>query len=202
MTGRFSMRCSFCSLFVPAMILASAAVGLAQGPPYGLGRAPSEEELRPWDATIGPNGEGLPPGSGTAKQGEAVYARRRCGECHGPTGAEGPAPRLVGPLRSDNYPASTGSLQGNTWTGRGIANFPFAPLIWSFINKAMPLNQRGYLTPDEVYSLTAYLLHINGIIGETDLMDAKALREVRMPNRDGYVPPPEWKPGMRQAEVR
>ena len=64
---------------------------------------------------------------------------------------------------------------------------------------AMPLHQQGYLTPDEVYSLTAYLLHRNGIIKEGDVMDAQSLPKVQMPNRDGYVPPPftEWKPGLR-----
>jgi len=76
---------------------------------------------------------------------------------------------------------------------------PFAPILWSWINVAMPLQQQGYLTPDEVYSLTAYLLHRNGIIKEGDVMDAQSLPRVQMPNRDGYVPPPfsEWKPGLR-----
>jgi cytochrome c len=75
---------------------------------------------------------------------------------------------------------------------------PFAPLLWSWINKAMPLNQQGYLTSDEVYSLTAYLLYRNGIIQEGDVMDAKTLPQVQMPNRKAYVPPPytEWKPGL------
>ena len=190
------------SLLVPVMMLACATVAVAQGPTYGLGRTPSAAELHPWDAAIGPNGEGLPPGSGTAQHGATVYALRRCGVCHGPTGAEGPAPRLVGPLHAESYPGGLSGFGAFNFPGRGIANFPFAPLIWSFINKAMPLNQRGYLTPDEVYSLTAYVLHLNGIVGETDVMDARALREIRMPNRDGYVTPPEWKPGMRQAEVQ
>jgi cytochrome c len=81
--------------------------------------------------------------------------------------------------------------------GRETFNWPFAPLLWSWINVAMPLGQEGILTPDEVYSLTAYLLHRNGVIQEEDVMDAKSLPLVRMPNREGYVPPPssEWKPG-------
>ena len=103
---------------------------------------------------------------------------RGCAGCHGATGVEGPAPRLVGPPRADHYPASTGAYPGSTWPGRGISNFPFEPLIWSFINKAMPLKQRGYLNPDELYSVTAYLLHLNGIIGETDVMDAATLPQV------------------------
>ena len=202
MTGRSSMRCS--AALVAVAILVCGAVASAQGPTYGLGRTPTEEEMNPWDAAIGIDGEGLPRGEGTAEEGAVVYMTRSCANCHGPTGVEGPAPPLVGPPRSFPYPSSTGGYPGNTWSGRGISNFPFAPLIWSFINKAMPLKQRGYLKPDEIYSLTAYLLHRNGIIGETDVMNETTLPEVQMPNRGGYVPPPfkEWKPGMRQAEVK
>ena len=60
------------------------------------------------------------------------------------------------------------------------------------------------LMPDEVYSLTAYLLHRAGIIEEDDVMNERSLPQVQMPNRDSYVPPPfsEWKRGMRQAQVR
>ncbi len=202
MTGRSSMRCS--SVLVATVLLACGTVTVAQGPTYNLGRTPTEEELQPWDAAIGIDGEGLPRGSGTAKEGATIYMTRGCAGCHGATGVEGPAPRLVGPPHADHYPASTGGYPGSTWPGRGISNFPFAPLIWSFINKAMPLKQRGYLNSDELYSVTAYMLHLNGIIGETDVMDATTLPQVHMPNRDGYVPPPfsEWKPGMRQAEVK
>ena len=68
----------------------------------------------------------------------------------------------------------------------------------------MPLNQHGFLTPDEVYRLTAYVLYRNDIIQEDDVMDAKSLPQVRMPKRDAYVPPPfsEWKPGLRQAQQK
>ena len=91
-----------------------------------------------------------------------------------------------------------------TWMGRGIENFPFAPLIWSWINQAMPLNQHGFLTADEVYRLTAYLLFRNNIIQEDDVMDAKSLPQVRMPRRNDYAPPPfsEWKPGLRLTQQK
>lgn len=202
------MRCSgalvAAAALVAAVVLACGTVAVAQGPTYHLGRTPTEDELKPWDAAIGIDGDGLPQGRGTAKQGATIYITRGCAGCHGHTGLEGPAPPLVGSPRADHYPASTGGYPGSTWPGRGIKNFPFAPLIWSYINTAMPLQKRGYLKPDELYSLTAYLLHLNGIITETDVMDAKTLPQVQMPNRRGYVPPPfsEWKPGMRQAEVK
>ena len=179
------MRCS--GALVAAVVLACGTVAEAQGPTYDLGRTPTAEELKPWDAAIGIDGDGLPRGSGTAKQGATIYMTRGCAGCHGHTGVEGPAPPLVGPPRADHYPASTGGYPGSTWPGRGISNFPFAQLIWSFINTAMPLQRRGYLKPDELYSLTAYLLHLNGIIAETDVMDAKTLPQVQMPNRNGFI---------------
>ena len=38
--------------------------------------------------------------------------------------------------------------------------------------------------------MTAYLLYLNGIIGEHEIIDARSLPAVRMPNRDGFVPDP------------
>jgi cytochrome c len=171
---------------------------------YNLGRTPTAQELNHRDAHIPPSGEGLPPGSGTAKRGEIVYQTRGCGGCHGPTGEEGPGPVLVGPIRRRAPSNHVEHGGGNNFSGRGIKNFPFAPILWSWINVGMPLHQQGYLTPDEVYSLTAYLLYRNGIIKEGDEMDARSLPNVQMPGREGYVPPPfsEWKPGMRQTSAK
>jgi hypothetical protein len=38
--------------------------------------------------------------------------------------------------------------------------------------------------------VTAYLLYLNGIIRETDVIDARTLPQIKMPNRDGFVPDP------------
>ena len=67
----------------------------------------------------------------------------------------------------------------------------FAPQIWSWINKAMPLNRAGFLTANEIYSLTAYLLYRNSIIEEGDVMDARSLPRVQMPNRGAYAYTPD-----------
>ncbi len=186
------------ALFIVPVLGAFVA---AQGPTYKLGRAATAEEIQQVDAAIGPNGEGLPPGSGMSAQGALTYAARGCGSCHGPTLKEGPAPNLVGPRRP-GAGISMNHEEGGNWAGRGIANFPFAPLIFSFIRQAMPLGRQGVLTADEVYALTAYFLHQNGIIQEEDVMDARSLPQVRMPSRDNYAPPPftEWKPGLRRAQ--
>lgn len=162
-----------------AGLLLLGCAGLqAQGLSYQLGRAPSADEIRAWDIAISPDGTELPPGSGSAQQGVRLFAMK-CAMCHGPAGADGVAPPLVG---RNTIPM--------TW--------PFATSIWDYINRAMPLYQEGTLKPDEVYALTAFLLFKNGIIGESDVVNRDNLAEVEMPNRNGYQPPPlaEWKPGM------
>jgi len=163
-----------------SLIIVAATVcfsAWAQGPSYGLGRAPSTEEVKAWDTAVGPEGKELPPGKGTAAEGAKIFSARGCSWCHGPNGEEGPGPRLV---------------------GGGIAGWAFATTIWDYINRAMPLNGEGNLKPDEVYNLTAFLLHRNGIIKEGDVVDAASLPNVQMPNRNRYVPPPitQWNPGM------
>ncbi len=142
----------------------------AQAPTYSnVGRAPTEKEIRDWDIIISPDGKELPPGSGNAKEGAWVFVARGCGHCHGPTGFEGPAPRLV---------ADEKTRKG------GMREQPYATIIWDFINRGMPMRQEGLLTPNEVYAVTAYLLYRNGIIREDEVMDAKSLPKVQMPHRD------------------
>jgi len=161
--------------FVLLTVLAPIA-GLAQGP--GLGEPISSEELAAWDITIMPNGSGLPPGSGTAEQGAAIYAQK-CVACHGPNGEGGLNARLVGgePLTNG---IDTGKTIGNFW--------PYATTIFDFTRRAMPWLQPRTLTDDEVYALTAYMLAINDIIDEDEVMNAETLPQVQMPNRDGFIP--------------
>ena len=71
--------------------------------------------------------------------------------------------------------------------------YPYATIAWDYINRAMPANKPGSLRADEVYAVTAFLLFKNGIIQESDAMDAKSLPKVQMPNRNGFVPAvPVW----------
>ena len=161
-------------------VLATLALGpiatLAQGP--GLGEPISSEDIAAWDITIMPDGSGLPPGSGTAAQGEPIYAEK-CAACHGPNGEGGLNARLVG-----GEPLTNGID-----TGKTIANFwPYATTIFDFTRRAMPWLQPRTLTDDEVYALTAYMLAINDIIDEDEVMNAETLPQVHMPNRDGFIP--------------
>jgi cytochrome c len=165
-----------------------------QSSTYGLGRAPTAEEIRAWDIAISPTGKELPSGRGTAKEGAVLYVRKGCAACHGATGSGGHAPTLIS--RKDPQPSSTPCLAPcvNDSNAMGVHS-PFATTIWDYINRGMPLGKEGTLTPNEVYALTAFLLYKNGVIKEDEIMDAQTLPKVQMPNRKGFALPPEWKHG-------
>jgi S-disulfanyl-L-cysteine oxidoreductase SoxD len=168
------------SLFFPAIAFTVSAVALAQTPDYrNVGRAPTQEQIRAWDIAVGPDGKELPPGSGTATEGAKIFANR-CAACHGQNLEGSPlGPRLTGGEGTFNtlYPVRT---IGSYW--------PFATTLWDYINRAMPRNQEGSLSANEVYALTAFLLYRNKIIQEGDVIDGKSLPKVQMPNRNGFVP--------------
>ena len=118
-----------------------------------------------------PDGTGLPPGSGTAAQGAPIYAQK-CAACHGESGKGGTAAALVGGQPVSNAIETT----------KTIANFwPYASTLFDFTRRAMPWNKPRTLTNDEVYALTAYILALNKIIGESDVMNAQTLPKVQMP---------------------
>jgi cytochrome c len=151
---------------------------LVSGQGYGLGRPVTLEEIRSYDKLIPPSGAGLPPGSGTAEKGKAVYAAQ-CARCHGATGREGPEEPLVGGIGSLTSPKPQKTV-GSYW--------PYATTLWDYVNRAMPFDRPGVLSPDDVYAVTAYVLQLNGIVSATDVLDANTLPKIRMPNRDGFVP--------------
>jgi S-disulfanyl-L-cysteine oxidoreductase SoxD len=174
------MRC-FYKLFVFLASLTAGNALWAQAPNYkNVGRAPTPDEIRAWDTAVGPAGKELPPGSGTAKEGAEIFAEK-CVVCHGSAG-EGSqmAPRLVGGKGTLTTPQPVLTI-GSYWA--------FATTIFDFIYKAMPRGQEGSLKPDQAYALTAFLLYKNAIIKETDIIDAKTLPAIKMPNRDGFIPP-------------
>jgi hypothetical protein len=186
------MRCSL-KVLVPLMILAAPAVGLAQAPKFNVGAPLSQEAIKSFDYMIGPQGQQLPPGRGTAKDGAPIFAKR-CEVCHGQNGERGVLRRLV--LGAPGNPRQ-GPFKAEERDS--VAYYPYATIVWDYINRAMPVPKPGTLTHDEVYALSAFLLYRNGIIGENDVMDAQTLPKVEMPNRNGFVPavpvyPPEPKP--------
>ena len=159
------------------LVLASGLAFAADSP--NLGRAATPDEIASWDISIGPDGLGLPLGSGTAKQGEAVYVAK-CVACHGDKGAGKPTDQLVG---------GQGTLPGDKPAVKTVGSFwPYATTIFDYVRRAMPHNESKSLTNDEVYAVVAYILNLNGIVAEAETMDAMTLPKVRMPNRDGFVP--------------
>jgi S-disulfanyl-L-cysteine oxidoreductase SoxD len=160
----------------PALLALASPLFAQQSP--NLGKPISQEDLTSWDISIGPDGAGLPPGSGTVKQGEAVFAAK-CQACHGEKGAGRPNDRLVG---------GEGSLPGDKPPIKTIGSYwPYATTLFDYIRRAMPFNESKSLTNDEVYGVVAYLLNLNGIIPEGETMNAQSLPKVTMPNRDGFI---------------
>jgi len=163
---------------IAAGLLLLAVSGFAQaaeGP--GLGTAVTPAELAAWDISIQPDGTGLPAGSGTVEAGKTVYIEK-CAACHNQEGAGQPFDRLVGGQGSLNT-ATPVKTVGSFW--------PYATTVFDYIRRSMPFQAPKSLTDDEVYAVTAYLLSLNGIIKPREVMNAKTLPKVRMPNRDGFV---------------
>ena len=162
------------------MVLAASLPLAAQSPTFGVGRPATPQEIRELGAAIAPDGGGLPEGSGTVEAGRDVFAVQ-CARCHGPKAEGDVGPALVGG-------------QGTLATAKPLKTvgsfWPYATTLWDYINRAMPFDKPGLLKPSEVYAAAAYILNLNGIIGEADVMDAKTLPKIRMPNRDGFVSDP------------
>lgn len=182
---------------LPLMIvLAASPIAWTQSPTYGVGRAPTSEEIRAWDISISPTGKELPQGHGTAKEGELLFKQKGCAGCHGATGIGARAPALVkgGPPAGQTPPGMEG-MHMVPDTGIMALRSPYAVTIWDYISRGMPLNREGTLKPDEVYSLTAFLLYKNDVIREDEVLDAQSLPKVKMPNREGFADLPQWKHG-------
>ncbi len=162
------------------MLLASTL--LAQMPSYpGVGQTPNAEQIKAWDIAVGPDGKGLPSGSGSAEQGAPIFAAK-CAVCHGPDA-----------MGTDHGPRlASGEAERTTLTSlhpvKGIGYWPFATTVWDYINRAMPRFQGGSLTADEVYALTAFILWRCDIVKKDEVLNATSLPKIKMPNRDSFIP--------------
>lgn len=166
-----------------ALVLSSVLPGWSadeKAGEYGIGRSATDEELRAWNIDVSPSGEGLPPGEGTVKRGAQVYAAK-CAACHGPTGTEGPKDRLVGGHNTLQTPKPVRTI-GSYW--------PYATTLYDYIHRAMPFNAPQSLSPDEIYSVVAWLLFQNSVVKEDAVIDARTLPGIVMPNRNGFIQDP------------
>jgi len=162
------LRCAF-------LIVLGVPVVYAQESP-GLGKPVGHDEVSQVDFTIMPDGEGLPEGSGNAVAGAEVY-QQHCLACHGEGGAGGINDVLVG---------GQGSLTTEQPI-RTIGSFwPYATTLFDYIRRAMPYQAPGTLSNNQIYSLAAYLLFRNDIIGQNVELNAETLPTVEMPNRDNF----------------
>ncbi len=165
-------------LCVPALL---AAWVFAQAGRYNIGREATREEVRAGDISVRLDGVGLPSGHGTPDEGRRIYAAK-CSSCHGDRG-EGTA----------HYPALVGG-QGSLTSAKPLRTvgsyWPYATTVWDHIHRTMPYTEPGTLTPNETYSVTAYILFLNGIVDEHLELNEKTLPKVKMPNRDGFVADP------------
>ena len=174
------------SLRLVAIMLLVGSSAFAQT--YGVGRTPTPEELRALDISIGPTGEELPVGRGTVKEGATLFLRKGCVGCHGKEGVGGgPAPALQSKMGAEVPIWERGHILP--------LSAPFATTVWDYIHRAMPLGNEGTLTADEAYSLTAYLLFLNKVIPEDQVLDKQSLPKVKMPIGDDYARLPVWKHG-------
>ncbi|MCJ2063354.1 cytochrome c [Methylobacterium sp. J-088] len=161
------------------LLLGSVGAGRA-AERYGIGRAATAAEIAAWDIDIDRDGRKLPPGSGSVAHGRDVFAAQ-CASCHGARGEGGIGDPLVGG-RGSLASAKPLKTVGSFW--------PYAPTLFDYIRRAMPMNAPESLSTDDVYAVSAYILNLNGLVPDEAVLDAQALAAVRMPNRDGFVPDP------------
>ena len=171
------LRMTAAAIFVAWLAISPAHA--AEPGHFGYGTVPTPEQIAGWDIDIrGDDGAGLPPGKGDVTRGEEVYAEQ-CAACHGTFGeGEGRFPKLAGgkgTLRDDRPEPTVGSY------------WPFAPTLFDYINRAMPMPTPHTLSSDDVYALTAYILNLNNIVPNDFVADRASLPNVRMPNRDNFI---------------
>jgi cytochrome c len=148
-------------------------------PAAGFGKPISEEDIAPWNIDIRTSdGRGLPAGSGSVAQGKTIY-EQKCVACHGADAKGGPVyGTMVGGI---------GSFKTNTRVLTPGSMYPYAPILFDYIRRTMPMDRPQSLTANEVYALSAYILNLNGLVPANAVMDANSLPAVQMPNRNGFV---------------
>ncbi|KQT93358.1 cytochrome C [Methylobacterium sp. Leaf469] len=174
-------------LLTGVMLTAVPGVAMAQMASetrLGVGHPVTESDLGAY-FSIPPSGKGLPLGSGTAKQGEAVFAEN-CAACHGEQLQGNMSPGIGG----DKLIGGRGSLATNNPVKTTESYWPYATTLFDYVKRAMPFNAPGSLTDDQVYSVVAYILAQGKVIKPDDPMTASTLPKVQMPNRDGFIADP------------
>lgn len=177
-----SVKAITLSLSATALLAACAASGptaVDKPVPPRLGQAVTEQSLAAWNIDVrATDGLGLPAGSGSVAAGKQVY-EAQCIACHG---ADAKGGSMFGPMVG-----GIGSFKTNTRMLTVGSMYPYAPALFDYVRRAMPLAAPQSLTNDETYAVSAYLLHLNGLIAADAVMDRNSLAAVLMPNRDNFL---------------
>ncbi|MEI8170322.1 MAG: c-type cytochrome [Rhodoferax sp.] len=193
--SRFRKTIVACALFALAGV-----VGAQVDTKYpGVGRAATPKEVAAWDIDVRPDFKGLPAGSGTVAKGQDVW-EAKCALCHGIFGESGEvfSPLVGGVTQEDIKTGRVANLRNSNYPGRTtFMKVPTLSTIWDYINRAMPWTSPKSLTTEEVYSVVAFLLNLNGIVADDFTLSDKNIRDVqaRMPNRNGMTTKHSMWPG-------
>ena len=169
-----------------ALLFCSGAFG--QDRFQGIGRAATPAEIAAWDIDVRPDFKGLPPGSGSVKQGEDAW-EAKCASCHGSFGESNSVfpPLAGGTTDADIAQGRVAALAKPGEQRTMLMKLSQVSTLWDYINRAMPWNAPKTLSADEVYALTAYILNLGRIVPDDFVLSERNIAEVqkRLPNRDG-----------------
>ena len=159
-------------------LLASLAIsGSAFAGNYGT--PISEADVAAWDIDVStPTGEGLPEGQGTVEEGAKIYAEL-CVACHGENAGGG-----------EMYGSMVGGIGSMTEPKRKLtpgSMYPYAPILFDYVRRTMPMTEPQSLSNNQVYALTAYIYSLNGLVPANATVSADTLKAMKMPNRDGFM---------------
>lgn len=174
-----------------ALVLAVAAQSFAPSlgaePRFGLGRPATANEIAAWDIDVRPDGHGVRPGRGTVAQGQEIYDAK-CATCHGTFGESNQYMVIAGGVRAEDLKSGRAAGLRSPDVVRTLGNkLNYASTLWDYIHRAMPWQAPRSLSVDEVYAVTAYVLHLNEIVPADYELDERKLLTLQMPNRDGMT---------------
>ena len=179
--------CRLASAVIALAVSATALSVAAQQGRYGLGRAPTQQEVEAWDIDVRPDGHGLKQGKGTVAQGQKIYDAQ-CASCHGTFGESNRYMPIAGGVRKGDLATGRASMLQQSDGLRTLGTkLNYATTLWDYIFRAMPWTNPQSLTVDETYAVTAYVLHLNEIVPAEYELNEKTLLSVQMPNRNGLT---------------
>jgi cytochrome c len=174
-------KCPSLSLAALSTALVLAGFGLASAGEkrLGIGRLATPQEIAGWNIDVRPDGQGLPPGKGTVKEGETLYVER-CAACHGEFGeSAGRWPILSG---------GAGTLAGHDPVKSVGSYWPYPSTLIDYIRRSMPFGNAQSLTNDELYAITAYVLFLNDVIPDESFeLNEKNFSSLKLKNEKNFV---------------